>query len=143
MGSSGLPADQHSLCEYTLLENGIHRMLTKQNSQAAANALIAYYERLYQDHMGDPFIRDLVSSEQGTLPMVYTVRRFNELAAKYPQRPMVLGAVLVESSFIPMLNSMVTLLRTPDKMHYFRPNQYDEAIVWLLSAEIAPPSPKI
>lgn len=131
-------ANLETLCEYRLLEQGIHNYVIRGTSREHADAFIAYMDQLYTAQTGSgPTLCLLTECVEGILPLTYTMGELKKLINKFPKAPRTRTAIIVRDS--PMASMMETLIRLlkirNTRVRYFRPQQREAAIEWLLQED--------
>jgi hypothetical protein len=136
-GPTTPPSDPaQSLCDYVRLENGIHKLIVRHASRAAADEWIAHIDGIIANMLeSGETIRLLSDASAGVLPLGYVSSKARVLIRKYQNPPRIRYANLISSpGMAGLINTIIRALHIPKlKLHIFAVHQQAEAIAWLLS----------
>jgi hypothetical protein len=129
--------NQATHLSYTLRTEGSvawHEFVFHKPSRQVVDEWLAQLEILRAARQpGDPFLM-LVDSTVGIVPLTYAFQRGRSFADRFPQRQSSRIALLIDNTFISIVNSFIQMLRSStETVRLFRPDQREEAIAWLLA----------
>jgi hypothetical protein len=115
--------------------NGIHEFILKTAGREACDDLITRLDMLYASTPKDTTLLELFDARVGIGSVSYAMKRAAELVRNHPKPPRIRGAMLYRDNLVvSLLAPSVRLLRAANfEIRFFKPNQRDEAINWLLS----------
>jgi hypothetical protein len=132
---SDVQSQLDTLCEYRVFDNGIHEFIIKGSSREHADAFMSHLDHIYATHTGsNATVRMLSENKQGILPMSYIMSQIKRLMEKYPNTaPTRAAIILPDSPMTSILDTFIRLLRVrQNKVRYYKPQQREAAIEWLL-----------
>ncbi|MDX1995257.1 MAG: STAS/SEC14 domain-containing protein [bacterium] len=129
--------DQVTHLSYTLRTEAAttwHEFVFHKPSRQVVDEWLAQLEILRAARQpGEPFLM-LVDSTVGIVPLTYAFQRGRSFADRFPQRQSSRIALLIDNTFISIVNSFIQMLRSSTEIvRLFRPDQREEAIAWLLA----------
>jgi hypothetical protein len=131
--------EKAKLCQYTVLPNGIHEFIFREESKRAIDVWLEHAEHIYQTAPPDKrvlFILD--GSDVENLPLAYSYPRIKALNEKYPNKPPSRGVLIYSSGVMNTIIAAFTKLSSRgarDESRFYHKSKRDEAIQWLLEAE--------
>jgi hypothetical protein len=126
-----------SRCQYTVLENGIHKFTWYDPSQVAVDEWINQLKLLYETAEHGGALRCYHRLQAHRLPAIsYVCRSIRELESAYPARPRMRTVVLHHSAVtLNMLSGVAQAFNASgyDRTCFYTPDQKEQAIAWLLA----------
>lgn len=136
---SNLPSDDARGCIYELLPQGVH-VFSFTGKQTGMDEFFEQLTNILTSAPPDtPVLRYIVSlaTDDGQANVNELVRRFRRLEVALPQRPPGRTAILHNGNLL--LTLMGTLVNTlapqRDQTRFFKREQYDDALAWVLANE--------
>lgn len=122
--------------QYELIEGNIHHFTLLNLSNDAVDELFKHLEKITHDTPSTETNRYLLDTrgtrDMGIPHLMHTTRRANSFFLRFPQRPFSRVAILSEQGIVvDMVNQFIRGMNARDKTHFFRKDQYDDAIEWL------------
>lgn len=119
--------------------NAIHIFYVKDKSRKAVDVYIRYLDKIAESiaDAPPPILRMVLDiRETGVFPLKYLFSKLKETNQKYPFVPPTYVAYITDSSGDTSLINMLQYAQSIKQTNYrqiFAPDQYDEAIAWLIS----------
>ena len=125
--------------KYRLREDGVHEFTFTGDERHAVDMFIDQLHDVYADASKDNHIHLLLDAREldAGPPVRYLARKIQPFFDKFPNRPTGSMAILTErGSFLTILNNFLKLFsRNNDRFRFFRGDEKDKAIDWLLQAD--------
>src|SRR5689334_16076604 len=128
---------EQPLCEYYLRDNDVHELIYNGVGRAAVDEFFAHFERIAATLPPDAVFRVLTNGTRvkETQPVRYMFLRVQMIIRTLAHRPIFRVALLAseDNSMTKILDTVFrALLRGQDRMRFFPPNQYNQAMEWLV-----------
>lgn len=122
--------------DYVKHDNGIHEIIYNEVSRDAVDVYMTHFDQIMSITPKEDKMRLLSNGAFVTemQPISYMMSRFRGVMQKHQQRASVRVAVLYGSArFLDLVNGLFRMfVRGRDSMRFFKAEQRDEAIAWLL-----------
>ncbi len=124
-------------CIYQQLDNGIHEFVFTGEGDTGLDEMFAVLEVIMGNSTPDDTLRYIVDSTRSRddTSLKRMVGRFRDLQQKVPLRGKGRTAILHKGGLLVTLGDMMISALAPkeDKTRFFKPDERDKAIEWLLS----------
>lgn len=125
-------------CQYTVLENGIHKFVFTGVGTTGLDELFGHLKALWAQHSSNETLRYIVdtTNSNGQASMVQLLRRFQELDRSMSDRPNGRTAIIHNpDGLVSLADSFVrTFAPKRDRSRFFENGQEEKAVQWLLEA---------
>ena len=121
--------------DYKLLGNGIHEFIFLSNKPQGVTTWAHIVGGIMEHIALSDTMRQLLDVRKGVAPLSHLANTIRDLQRKYPNQQPSRLAVVSDNSFAPTLfNVLISLLPTANaKVRYFKPNERELAVRWLLA----------
>lgn len=134
---------QGKLCIHHQLDNGIQEFIFTESSRAAVDEWIRHLERIYQESLNLPADspgRTLIDVRQsGAMPLSYFFQRSRQFTSTHPSPAgsvaRVAGLHDANGVIVSLVQSFANLGSRDMTVAFFKGDQRDQAIAWLLNGE--------
>lgn len=135
MEKPGTPAGFQQ-CDYRWLPEGIHEMIYHAAGREAVDEYFAHFERAIGDTPAGATLRCLTNGTliTKTQPIGYMFARTRRALTRFSHRPIYRVAIIShDTSMVALMDTLFrALARGRDKLRFFKAEQRQEAIDWLL-----------
>ena len=117
-------------CSLEVIDNDLYSIKFHSSTRAAADAFIANLDWVYARSVeaAVPF-NLLIEALQATVSITYLMRRVRAVVAKYPVRPSNKIAIVMDRSFVVLVEYFLKLLPSPNPVRFF--SNREDALEWL------------
>lgn len=126
-------------CDYTILENNIHKFVFTGEGDSGMDELFAYLEKLWSEHDQDETLRYIVDTTRsdGQTSMMKLLERFRQLEKSMDQRPAGRTAIIHKpDALISLADSFIrTFAPSRDKTRFFKSGEDDKALQWVSTTD--------